>query len=219
MQQQLSLSGIYDKRTLSFLVQQGIKRFTFDFRPRSENFIQKYVFSELLSFLDSQTNSQSFKVNLYFQNEVDFMIKDILAEFEFSSIRPTLYLNCDEDTKYYESLGVDINWYYDPESRLDQVLKSGHLKAITFPYHLLEQINDKGQLPLFLSNLNVKLAGRTKAPVKFHLTFDWSSNLSTSILDYFHFDSFMLPISRELEVCYRNVDLPKLKNSISIFKV
>ncbi len=217
--QKISLSGIYDKRTLKFLLENGMNSFTFDFRPRSENFIQKYVLEDLIKLLDQQANSSHIKVYLYFQNEADFMIKDILSVFVDSSIKPILYLNCSEDTKYYDSFEAGINWYYDPDHKIDKVLKSKNLEAITFAYHFLEELYESGQLTNFLSNLNVQIFSNAKRKIRFQLSIDWRSNVSQAVLDYLDFENFMLPISRDLEVCYRNVDLPKLKLSIDSFRV
>ena len=78
MEQQLRIDGIYDKRTLKHLKDQGIKDFCFDFSPKSFNFIQEYVFLEqILNLLNS-----SDRIFLHFSKANDPMIKKIVVDIK-----------------------------------------------------------------------------------------------------------------------------------------
>ena len=67
----LKVSGLYNHRIIKQLNELGINSFEFDFRPRSFNFIQKYVLEEIIKEINLGE-----KIFLHFANEVDFIIND-----------------------------------------------------------------------------------------------------------------------------------------------
>ena len=209
------LSGIYDKRTLEHALKLRLTQFSFDFRPLSSNFIQQYIFEDLISVILKDYNPERFTIYLRFQFEKDFMIKNILSSIEGKGISYIVQILSDEKEEFYKSLNSDISFCYDPDVKLGPVKKSGHLHSLTLNYAYLEEIAEKSRLNEFISNLSAR--GVYSIPHLIEL--DWNSNLSKVIIDYFNAENFVLPISPEVEVCYRNVDLKKLDERLKFFSL
>ncbi len=212
---QIILSGIYDKRTLEHSLSLGITKFSFDFRPMSVNFIQQYVFEDLLKVLSSDLNPSRFTVYLRFQFEKDFMIENILSSIRGLGIDYILQLKADEDVGYYQKLDSKISFCYDQDLSLKHVKSSGYLDSLTLNYGFLDDIASDNRLDGFVSNLSAR--GAYSMPHIIDL--DWDSQVSKVVLDYFNCELFVLSINGDVEVCYRNVDLNKLDTRLKFLSI
>lgn len=74
----LRMEGIYDLRTILHLKNLNINCFSFDFRPRSFNFLQQYKFFEILQ----EEYSKELCFFLRYENEKDFVIQKMLTDLK-----------------------------------------------------------------------------------------------------------------------------------------
>ncbi|MBF0299420.1 MAG: hypothetical protein HQK51_11915 [Oligoflexia bacterium] len=234
----IRVEGIYDLRTIAFLKNLNIKSYSFDFRPRSFNFLQQYKFFEILS----QEYSKNSFYFLKYENERDFIIQKMLDDLLEFSIKNNLWSKLEEmdnarattidnfcattfplefsddlGRKYYDSFKHPYWWHYRESNELNLLLESPYLQGIIVESDLFGQYFNQeaifGFLQLFyIRNSNVqtplKLIIRTQLPnIKILL-----SNFNN---DYVKMEFLSLPIDQSIEVCYRNVDLKKLNQSIN----
>ena len=217
MDSQFRVEGIYDKRTLQSLKDLKLKDLSFDFRPRSFNFLQKKLLEELLEDV-----SQDDTVYLHFENEADFVIKNILESATKKCEKKNIILEFsgNQTAEYYESFNHDFLWNYDPSSEhLDDILKSKLLKGLIIPLSIINEEHRKGNIINFSKELHSKIFNLlSKDSGMLILSMDWDSNLFSSLVQYFDFDLISIPINNKIEVCYRNVDLSKMQDQVSFLQ-
>lgn len=214
MKNELRIEGIYDKRTIQLLQEQRINDFGFDFCPRSFNFIQEHVFlKEIIPLL-----SRNQKIYLKFPNSNDLMLKRIVKDlnqenvnqdnifFEFSDI-----VNQEDLDKFeYQFL---IN--YSQNLNISKI-QSKLLKGIIFDFTFLESLNSKNLLNSFVRNFYSQNTTVLNENIQLILKADWPSNLLQSLFHLMDFNLLSLPINSNIEICYRNVDINKLKQEIRL---
>ena len=66
MEGRFRVEGIYDKRTLQRLQDLNLKDLSFDFRPRSFNFLQQHTFMEIVENISTED-----RLYLHFENEAE----------------------------------------------------------------------------------------------------------------------------------------------------
>src|SRR4051812_33279891 len=130
MSNRLKIEGLYDSRTLKFLKGLGISRFSFDFNPRSFNFIQEHVFLEqLIPLLGGKD-----EVTLTFTRSNDPMLNKVLADlkrngFNLNNVR----IDCLEWST--SPLELNLSYYLNYNPKLEVALtKSGNFKGFIFDY-------------------------------------------------------------------------------------
>ena len=74
----LRIEGVYDIRTVQYLKGQGIEDFSFDFRPKSFNFLQQYRFFEIIE----RCFHKNLRFFLKYQNEKDFIVQKMLNDIK-----------------------------------------------------------------------------------------------------------------------------------------
>lgn len=203
----LFLQGIYDQRTLKFLIQEGIKHFIFDFNPRSFNFIQEYVFLDLYKNFITDKN----QIFLKFTNSKDPMINKLINDIKI--INPNLsnivFLFDEVDTDFPHPFFLNYS------SSL-KIPNSSYLKGIFLNFEFIENAYNHNSMNLFYSNL------LSKNPIlvskKMILNINWRDNLLSSVFEIFEVDGISLSINSDVEVCYRNVDHQKIKKEIQLKK-
>ena len=207
----LKIDGIYDARTLKFLKSHGVAHFGLDFNPRSMNFIQEYVLLEQLVPLLSENDF----LTLSFTRSDDPMIDKVILDLTKAGIkRENLSLECMEWKGLPEERGLHYYVVFDPQ--LDSTLVQSPLfRGFVFPYGLFAEMQSTGKLQIFLSQFFKQFSSVTTEK-EFVLRAEWSDDLFPSLTDMMDFDRLALPISSEIELCYRNVDLKKLEKELNV---
>lgn len=205
------IGGIYDKRTFLSLKEIGISHFEFDFRPRSFNFIQKYVLEEIVK--SSMIGNEV--LYLHFANEADFIIKDIVSLFDNTSIKPILVFSDDQSSEYYSQFNLDYYWHYRADKKIKEILNSSLNKGIIFDLEFLDELYQKQTITTFTSNfLSMPNALTKELAVKL----DWGKSIPRIIEELMSPQIIEMGINPNVEICYRNVDTRKVVNSINFVK-
>jgi hypothetical protein len=180
----LRVNGVYNQQTFQFLSELGVKKFTFDFRPVSMNFIQEYVVHDILKELSS-ANHQYY---LMFQNEKDFVVSKITNELINNNLlrdSDSLFLDfrSNHELSYFEQFKTPFYWSFDESVNYYQIIDSPLLKGLTFSSTYLERLNERGQLFKFLSDLQGILQ-KSERDLKLHLEIEWETSIQESIFDF-----------------------------------
>lgn len=205
------LNGIYDLRTFKFLQSEGINNYSFDFNPRSSCFIQEYKFLEII-----KTSNLSSNIFLRFKNNEDCFIDKIVADLAEIGLLPTnINFIFDEVTINIANFKYKFFIYYDLTS-LKMSYSNINLLGIIFNQSFLDEIYNKNLITSFYNNLLFSLNANFQ--YKLILEIEWEDSIKSTINDLFDFDYYMLNINSSIEICYRNVNLIKLKEEIIILK-
>lgn len=216
MEATMRLEGLYDKKTIQVVQQEAKMGLTFDFRPRSFNFIQQYLFLDFISEVKKSTNEFS----IQYENEPEFMINDTLEKLSKIFYGNFLLEFSDNQTlSYYEQFKKPFLWHYSQHIGDISVFKSPLLKGIVLDYNLIKDAHESGKLNNFVQNF-YRLTHDTliRRSGQLILKMDWASDIMPSITEFFDFNCVSLPVNSNIEICYRNVDQNKLKTSISSLK-
>lgn len=211
MNNRLRFEGLYDSRTLKFLKVLGVNQFTFDFNPRSFNFIQEYVFLEqLIPLLGSND-----VITISFPRSNDPMITKVLGDLKKNGLDlKNVRLDCSEWPINAHEMNIPFYLNYTPQ--LDMIsVNSQNFMGFIFDYSLFEGMKSEGVLRSFASNYYTRfgaIASNVEAILKVH----WRDNIFPSLIDLFDFNTLSLPINTDIEVCYRNVDLKKLQKEMDV---
>ncbi len=212
---QFKFDGIYDSRTFKELKNDGVNHFSFDFNPRSFNFIPEHVFLTIFEKDISETD----KIFLHFTHSKDAMVLKIYHEiykrrgnlhnvfFEFDELINEIELP--SELKFYLLYSPSI---FKVHSHLDK------LDGFIFPYELLEKINKESKLVTFYSNFFTHFKSLDLDSKLFILKLNWNELIDFRCLDTFDFNLISFPLNSDVEICYRNIDMPKLKSNFNATK-
>lgn len=206
--QSIIFQGIYDLRTLEFLKKQKIHRFVFDFNPRSFNFIQEYIFWDIVK----KAVSGQDQVLLYFEKSDDPMIQRLLEEIKNHDLRATFYFN-NITPAFSQEISTEfyLNYHHDLEA---EILLNPYCKGLVIDFKILEETYLKGTFANFTRNFYFRYPSVLRDDFNLILKLDWNDHLIRSIEEYFEFSFYLLTITSDVEVCYRNVDLKKLEREM-----
>ncbi len=216
MNLEFKIDGIYDSRTFVNLLSQDLNYFSFDFRPRSFSFIQEQVFLNefLIKFKPDHKIFLKFPVSndpMIFKiiNELSsrkFNLKNIFFEFD--------YLFESFDPKFFPYNFI-VNFFNNVNfSNYDLVNFSG----LTFDTNGMNFLEDNESLKSFASNFYIRFNKYLSANFLMIYNIDWDILPKQSLLDILDFNILSLPINSTFEICYRNVNLPKLSSGIDLIK-
>ena len=207
----LKFDGVYDSRTLIELKREGIDHFSFDFNPRSFNFIQERVFLNLLENVLNETD----KIFLHFISNKDFMAQKIYEEIlKKRGNLHNIYFEFD-DFFVEENLPKEMVFFvlYHPSIFLIQK-NYENLAGFIFSHELLAKVDQESNLVHFYSNFFTHFHPYNLETKKFILKLGLNEVVNKKSLDMFDFDIVSFALTSEVEVCYRNVDLAKLKSKL-----
>ncbi len=212
MKPDIRIEGLYDLRTVHKCQSLGIKHFHFDFRPRSFNFLQQYRYLELEKAF--QTGESRY---FHFENESETMVQKFLDDLPDRN-NTFLQFSDDRGAEYYDQFKTPFYWHYDPFAK-QNIPKSGQfIKGIILNFNDIQAIHGADQIYNFSSNLLGHTLGLFEQKnLEIHLTIAWDANIFPSLLDLFSFKTISLPINNQVEICYRNVNLPKVEEGIKYF--
>lgn len=216
MEQKLRIEGIYDKRTLKHLKDQGLKDFCFDFSPKSFNFIQEYVFLEqILNLLDS-----SDRIFLHFSRSNDPMVEKLIGDLQKSGHHlDNVIFEFDEWSEDFSPLNFSYNYLLNFRKDTDSSKLIGkNFKGFSFNFEFFEDLHRSNLINNFAGNFYTRYSSRIDNETLMLLRVDWHHNLLATLFDLFEFNLLSFPINSNIEVCYRNVDLKKLNSEMEILK-
>ena len=203
----IRIDGVYDIRTLKSLIENQVYDISFDFRPKSFNFLQQYKFEEIYQ----QYKNHSLNFYLKFSEEQTFVVENIIKDKSSQNV----FLEFDDNNslEYYEQFKMKFFYHYNFSRPISEIIASPLLEGLIIPFGLLEQRQEKGNLLQMTSNFLTQIGNKK---IKLILEGDWDSNLFPSLFELFDFDLYSLPVNHKIEVCYRNVDLNAMTKSLSI---
>lgn len=216
MGQNLRIEGIYDKRTVKYLKNQGLKDFCFDFSPKSFNFIQEYVFLEqILNLLDA-----SDRIFLHFSRSNDPMVGKLINDLKKSEKSlNNVFFEFDEWSKEASALDFEYNYLLNFSKDSDSLKLVGrNFKGFIFNFEFFEELHRSNLLNNFASNFYTRFHSIINEKSFMVLKIDWNNNLLASLFDLFEFNLLSIPINSKIEVCYRNVDLNKLSSEMEVLQ-
>lgn len=195
----------------------GVKDWSFDFRPKSFNFIQQYAFNDCLKILNSSLSEHS--VSMRFQFEKDFMVDKIIDDLkEFYPIKNLSFeLSESADIVHSEKHQIPFYWHYD--FKLDSsVYKNPLLKGIILSAADCQRMQATNSLGSFIIEFcKLQQEGIFKE-VELLLHFDWTQELMSSVLDFLRINTYSLPINSQIETSYRQVNQELFKDHWVLLK-
>ena len=221
MKSALRVEGIYNSETLKSLRDEGLSHFLFDFRPRSFNFIQIYVLEEIMK----QHFNYSDNYILLFKDEPEFVVNKILDDIEKSVTENNpqalgidnikLEFWDQKDTEYYDSFEKGYTVLFDPRLDVKSLLSSRYFEGFVFSSAWLKSLHEKNSfIPVMTEFLKVYYADKNNRK-KLCLKIDDVEDLFPSLSEYLDSDLKSFSIDQNLEVSYRHVDYPRLKQFLS----
>ena len=212
------LDGIYDVKTIRQLLELGVKRFSFDMRPQSLNFVQHYRVLDIVS----EIGIGGEKVFCFhFGNEFPMLVEKFIADLnERLSTTSTqwdqghlqLEFSGRDDFDKMDQFCVPYRWHFYKGFNWSEASSAKNLTGLILPFYFLEDCLEEGSLHSLCMNLHT-----TFAHCRFHLSHDWGSNVFPTLSELFDFDDVALPIDPNVEVCFRNVDQVKLSQGLRPF--
>lgn len=216
MVHRVRIDGIYDQRTLNHLKQTELRDFSFDFSPRSFNFIQEHVFLEQLVPLLTDND----RIFFHFNRSNDPMVTKLADDSRKAGVRPeNIFFEFDEWSQEIntETFPHQYLLHYSGEQNVPKTLGPNFF-GFTFEFSFLENLFHKNLLTRFSTNFYTRFGTRLNESHQLVLKMQWNSNIISSLFELFDFDLISWPIGPEIEVCYRNVDLKKLSNEMTMLK-
>lgn len=216
MAYRIRIEGIYDLRTLKHLKQNSLRDFCFDFSPRSFNFVQEYVFLEQLLPEIGLTD----RIFVHFARSNDPMVGKLANDIQKAGIKlGQIYFEFDEWSLENKPEQFEFNYLLQYSNELDVKNSMGrNFCGFIFNYSFFEDLYHKNLLLRFSTNFLTRFQPLLSDTHFLILRMQWNSNVLASLLDLFEFNLISLPISSDIEVCYRNVDLKKLSSEMILLK-
>lgn len=205
----LRISGLYNKETLESLFLQNVTRLGFDQRPLSLNFIQGHVIESCLKE-DRAQNSYY----LQFCNEKEFVINALVEKLEELVTRENAFIlefSDEMPLHYYESFRRPFLWHLKTTSDYKKILESKWLETISLDNELLNELEKNHELYPFLNEIFKMCHENGK---KIELNLNWNSDVSSSLIDFYQFDTIHFAINPLVESSYRHVDFSLLSSSL-----
>lgn len=208
MTKRVRVNGIYDLRTIKELIKLQVKHIGFDFRPKSFNFIQIYKVEEFIKDIDGHFE----KIYLHFSDEKDFMIQKIIQDILKTGITKeqiVLEFSDSLNQEFYEQFGINYIVHLDKDLR--NLERTKLLKGISLHSAHLEEIIKSDQFPSFVNEVYTFYPYlKSDQTIELHLDMNWDSEPYTCYSEYLKPEFIIYSINPLIEVCYRNVNLPKL---------
>jgi hypothetical protein len=223
MKLRIRLEGVYDIRALLFCqsLTDPIDTLAFDLRPRSFNFLQIHILNQMMRNHYHPQKSYF----LHFYEEKDFVINKILMDLDqtlhqsgdYAYARDNIYLEFSDaqNASFYDLFRRPFFWHYRPE-QFKQVIGGQYFRGIVFSYKFFLELYEGKVLHNFVQNFLGSFH-----PDKFPqiiLTLEWNDRPIEELGELLDFDWISLPVNREVESCYRNVDLKKLDSQLSVIR-
>ncbi len=211
---------MYNSEIIKIAAEEGLYQYSFDFRPRSFNFIQENVFKDILN----QFGSPFHRYYLRFDSGENYLfeyfmqsLKEIIRENSNLSLNQfTFELEGDLDFEYIGNLGLSYILHYNHEKpelfNSYQTFLSGVLLPMNFLYglHLRHELSEFSQ-----SFAQIGRGPRRTGDWQLILEMNWSSVFFDGLLEAFAFDTISFSINSSVEKSYRVIDKYRLKKGLT----
>ena len=213
------LDGIVNINLIEQSQRFNIFDFGFDFNPRSLNFIQEYVFHEMLSL---QCMSEARRVYLKFYNEKKFIIEKLVKDATelYTKSHPIartsflLNLSTLQDVAEIQDTQLAYSFEYNGEFDLLEVLK------LKVPQEIILNPTLTDDYHTFVKDVFSKLQLHFKDGIypSLGLKLKWANNFPPSLFDAYPWAHYCLEIDSTVQMAYRQVDVEKLKEGIKYYQ-
>ncbi len=197
----LGLNGVYDLRTLKLCNELGIKIIGFDFNPKSFNFIQHHVFIDLAKLIDFETQ----KVLINISSSEDPFVQLLISEY------PSIIFHFECASDSLHTFSHPFTFKFSKISDL-KLLNKNNCKGVVFDEDSLLELKEKKVLGNSISNW-ASIAPRLFDPaIKLILKASWNNGVGAQLFEYLEFQEIIFDVNFEVEICYRNTDVSKIRN-------
>ena len=220
MKQKIRLEGIYDDAIFNVTKEKNVSEYSFDFRPKSFNFIQKYQFEEIMVKHYLSTNHHY----LHFCNEKDYVIKRVIEDLRNLLGQPLtkqnnifLEFSDNQTAAWYDHFDLPIYWHYNSCKNIENILNARNLQGIVLNFKFLNDYcahEYLDQFAVFFYHQVQKT--HLKDNLQLIFSIDWDSNIPPGIQEYFDFDLISLPINSKIEISYRKINYDLLSQELRI---
>ena len=198
----IEINGIYNIDTIKVLEDIGVRKFSFDCRPRNFNFIQLHAIKEIAKEISKDSS-----LGLLFEDEQIIGIKRIVEEVkEVYTKDLDLYFYGANDSDYYKDIPYDFYWNFESTYNFNHFYENHHFKGFIVNYNDVAPLADISKQLDFLKSL-----GKDK---KIKIQLDWNSEIQESLFDFYEFDSIVLEVNNLVESSFRNIDLLKFRDHL-----
>ncbi len=212
----IKISGIYDSRTMKILTDLGIEEFSFDFRPKSFNFLPVYTYLDLLQ----KYYNANYKYYLRFHDEKEHVVNKFIEDTYKLKLPGGMYnfileFSCNNNVSFYDQFKMPYFRYYDVNNNVSDLFSGKFLKGIILRYSFIENLHQSSQLHNFVRNFfSTYYKEINDKRLEIILALDWDSDIIPSLVEYFDFTSYSFHLNSKIEVCYRNIDLNRVKEEL-----
>ncbi|MFZ4714837.1 MAG: hypothetical protein ACOYL6_14055 [Bacteriovoracaceae bacterium] len=215
MTTQFKISGIYDRRTLKFLKEKGLTSFSFDFDPKSFNYLQGQNFREMIHEFYSPIDFYTLNFRATTPLNLEHTLNDFLmASGMDRNFMTNLLIEIPEaELSTTQSLSLPTMLKINKGSDIQSLAKASMVKGLVVDYGDLDLEHKQEEAYHFLNALFLL---KRKYSLQLDIKVPWDGGATPSLFDFFPFDHKELTINRKVEVCYRNVNLPLLEKEMSL---
>lgn len=195
----LRVSGIYDTQVIKALENLGVKKFAFDLRPKSFNFVQSHVIKEIIHQVGNNNTYY-----LQFDLDKDFVIEQTLEELKKAgsliqgSFKVELTSFRSLATLKHLPLCVHVN---DTKELL--ACAEANVSSVVIKNSTIEFLENQNKLFPFLQE--VFALGQDQFSVE--ILNDWSESISQNVIDFYPFNTMVFELNSKVESSYRCVNL------------
>lgn len=206
----LRISGVYNSDIVRQLIEQNIREVGFDLRPRSFNFIQIHAIQSILSELPSSR----LKIFLQFENDKDFVIKEIVQKVCATTglvAGENLWVEYSgsETPEFCNKVGIPYIKLLI-EKDFSPWLNSSKCHGLVINEQFMGRLGMHADALSFLG----QLFDRVTSDFRIDLTLDWSSEISKSLLEFYPFEALNFHIDSKVETTYRSVNLQLVRGHV-----
>ncbi|MDP7319226.1 MAG: hypothetical protein QF441_01395 [Bacteriovoracaceae bacterium] len=185
---------------------QNLEQLSFDFRPKSFNFIQGYKVLDIL-----KKTQKSYQYSLMFDNEKDFVISEFLKKTP-DDLSSSIFLEFfnESSLEFMEKFGKKYFWHYNDKVKIRDISQCQNIDRIIFTHEHLELLHQQGELFGFF-----QLFSDYFHKVMIEVQLNWNTELISSLVDMFQIPLFSFEISHEVEKSYQNPDYELISNILN----
>ena len=174
----LRCDGIYDLRTLRYLKSLGLSKFSFDFSPRSSNFLPEHIFFDKIL----PETDKSDELFFFFENFDLIMVNRLLHKLESitQNNRKFVFEFNNINTPDFSQLETKFITNFNFDSQIEVT----HLKnciGLSIDYFLIETLYHRKNLHNFVNNFHVRYYDLLRNGLKLICNFHGSDSINYDI--------------------------------------
>jgi|GEM_PF-5679824 len=219
---QIRIEGIYNRELFQLAIENNVNHLSFDFRPRSNNFLQSHHFNSLLK----EISGRNFEVGMQFHGGPLFVIEKFAEDVKnhlggFSGVTKVYFdlITPPEDSDYVR-FPFPYVAHYRPDLNLKDCESNPHWTGLVFSDELLMSLwTNMGAThgrSFLLKNIFGQLVPKLLAEQKrVILQCGWLSSLDPELVQFIGANVLSFIIGPEMEMAYRQPNLAQLRAHLS----